>query len=75
MKRFFFDYQAKDEVWLDYGGQEFSDAVGALDFAKEIVTGLRNSLTTDWSKWTIEVRAMNGERYFALPIAGELPLT
>lgn len=74
MKRFFFDYHAKDEVCLDFCGQEFSDAGSALDFASEIVMGLKHSLTTDWSKWSVEVRAVDGERYFSLPIAAELPI-
>lgn len=73
MKRFFFDYKAKDELLLDYRGQEFTNAAGAFDFAQEIVQDLKHSLNTDWSEWSVEVCAADGEKYFSFPVACEMP--
>lgn len=71
MKRFFFDYKAKDESLLDYRGQEFTNAASALEFAQEIVQHLTHSLATDWSGWSVEVHAADGEKYFSFPVACE----
>lgn len=71
MKRFFFDYKGKDAVLLDYRGQEFMNPAGAFDFAQEIVLDLKNSLSADWNGWSIEVRAVDGEKFFSLPVECE----
>ena len=72
MKRYFFDYKAKNEWLLDYGGQEFPTAASALDFAQEIVQNLKHSLAHDWSAWCVEVRGADGERCFCFPVGRQL---
>ena len=72
MKRFFFDYTAKDQSLFDYRGQEFRNAASALDFAQETVHSLKHSLSTDWTGWSVDVRTADGEKCFSLPIESEL---
>ncbi|MGB6503158.1 MAG: hypothetical protein WBE99_06825 [Xanthobacteraceae bacterium] len=72
MKRFFFDYKAKDALLLDYRGQEFTNPAGAFDFAQEMAFGLKHSISVDWNGWSIEVRATDGEKIFSLPIECEM---
>ncbi len=72
MKRFFFDYTAKDQALLDYGGHEFRTAVGALEFAQEIAHSLKHSISSDWTGWSIEVRTADGEKFISLPVESEL---
>jgi hypothetical protein len=72
MKRYFFDYRAKNEWLLDYRGHEFPTAASALDFAQETVQNLKHSLAHDWSAWCVEVRAADGEKYFSFPVGHEL---
>lgn len=68
MKRFFFDYTAKNQSLFDYRGQEFGSAAGAIEFAQEIAQSLTHSLSTDWEGWSVEVRGVDGEKVFCLPI-------
>jgi hypothetical protein len=71
MKRFFFDYTTRNETLLDYGGQEFRSAQGALQFAEEIALSLKNSMSNSWTGWTVEVRNPEGKRFYSLPVEGE----
>ena len=72
MKRFFFDYKAKEDLLLDYRGQDFTTARSACEFAQEIVQNLKHSLDTDWSGWSVEVHTADGEKYFSFPVGCEL---
>ena len=72
MKRFFFDYTAKDQSLFDYRGQEFRSAASALDFAQEIVQNLKHSMATNWAGWSVDVRTADGEKYFSLPVDSDL---
>ena len=68
MMRFFFDYSTKDQSLLDYRGDEFRSAEGAMEFAQAIVQDLGNSLSREWTGWSIEVRDINGSKFCSLPI-------
>ena len=56
MTRFFFDYTAKEQSLLDYGGHEFRSSQAAIDFAQAIAQDLRHSLNGNWLGWSVEVR-------------------
>jgi hypothetical protein len=68
MTRFFFDYTAKEESLLDYGGHEFRSSQAAIEFAQTIAQHLKHSLSGNWSGWTVEVRNASGMRVLALPV-------
>jgi hypothetical protein len=68
MQRFFFDYLAKEQSLLDYRGQEFREVQGAIEFAEAIVQDLKQSLTTNWDGWSVEVRNAAGERFCAFSV-------
>lgn len=68
MKRYFFDYMAKDQSLLDYGGHEFRNAQAAIEFAEAIVQDLSHTLFNDWSGWSVEVRSADGEKFYSLPV-------
>ena len=68
MRRFFFDYRAKDGSLFDYRGQEFHSIPAALEFAESIAQDLMHSLTRNWRGWSVEVRNAQGERYFSVPV-------
>ena len=48
MTRFFFDYTAKEQSLLDYGGHEFRSSQAAIEFAEAIAHDLKHSLTENW---------------------------
>jgi hypothetical protein len=68
MTRFFFDYTAKEQSLLDYGGHEFSSSQGAIEFAEAIAHDLKHSLTENWRGWSVEVRNATGMRLLSLPV-------
>jgi Domain of unknown function (DUF6894) len=72
VKRFFFDYTAKNESLFDYRGQEFGSPAGAIEFAQEIAQSLQHSLSMDWVGWSVEVRGADGEKFYSLAIDGGL---
>ena len=68
MTRFFFDYTAREQSLLDYGGHEFRSSQAAIEFAQAIAQDLKHSLTSNWLGWSVEVRHPNGTRLFSLPV-------
>jgi hypothetical protein len=68
MTRFFFDYTAKEQSLLDYGGHEFRSSQAAIEFAEAIAQDLKHSLTENWLGWSVEVRNANGMRLLSLPV-------
>ena len=68
MTRFFFDYTAKEESLLDYGGHEFPSSGAAIDFAQAIAHHLKHSLTDNWRGWCVEVRNATGNRLLSVPV-------
>lgn len=71
MKRFFFDYRAKDRSLFDYLGQEFRSPQGAIEFAEAIAQDLRHSLSNNWAGWWVEVRNAEGEKFYTLSVETE----
>jgi hypothetical protein len=69
MTRFFFDYTAKEQSLLDYGGHEFPSSGAAIEFAEAIAHDLKHSLTDNWHGWCVEVRNVSGMRLLSLPVA------
>ena len=69
MTRFFFDYTAKEQSLLDYGGHEFRSPQAAVEFAEAIAHDLKHSLTENWLGWSVEVRNATGMRLLSLPVA------
>jgi hypothetical protein len=72
--RFFFDCKAKDHSLYDYQGSEFPSVQGAIEFAETTAQMLRNSLTGEWSCWSIEVRDTVGKKILSLPIGAATPI-
>jgi hypothetical protein len=68
MMRFFFDYTTKDQSLLDYKGDEFRSAQGAIEYAEAIAQDLTHNLTTNWTGWAIEVRNPESKKFLSLPI-------
>jgi hypothetical protein len=68
MTRFFFDYTAKEQSLLDYGGHEFSSFAGASEFAQAVAQDLKYSLSGDWLGWCVEVRNAHGKRLLTLAV-------
>jgi hypothetical protein len=68
MKRFFFDYTKKDQLLLDYRGNEFHSSHAAIDFAKAIAQDLKHRICDDWNGWSVEVRNVEGQKFFSLPV-------
>jgi len=68
MTRFFFDYTAKEQSLLDYGGHEFRSSQAAMEFAQAIAQDLKHSLSGNWLGWTVEVRNASGVRVLSLPV-------
>jgi hypothetical protein len=68
MTRFFFDYTAKEQSLLDYGGHEFRSSQAAMEFAQAIAQDLKHSLSGNWLGWTVEVRNASGARVLSLPV-------
>jgi hypothetical protein len=66
--RFFFDCKTKDQPLYDYQGTEFRTSQGAFEFAEVMVQHLRDSLSGEWSSWSIEVRDAQGNRLFSMPV-------
>lgn len=70
MTRFFFDYTAKEQSLLDYGGHEFASASAAIEFAQAIAQDLKHSLSGNWLGWCVEVRNASGARLLSVPVDG-----
>jgi hypothetical protein len=68
MKRFFFDYTAKNQAVYDYRGDEFGSIESAIEFAHETANILQHDPTGVWFGWSIEVRNAEGKRFFSLPL-------
>ena len=68
MTRFFFDYTAKEQSLLDYGGHEFRSPQAAIEFAEAIAHDLKHSLSENWRGWSVEVRNAMGMRLLSLPV-------
>jgi hypothetical protein len=68
MTRFFFDYTAREQSLLDYGGHEFRSSQAAMEFAEAIAHDLKHSLTHNWIGWCVEVRNASGARLLSLPV-------
>jgi hypothetical protein len=68
MKRFFFDYTAKDRSLYDYQGDNFLSSKDAYEFAQATALSLKNSLAGDWMGWSVEVRNAEGRKLFSLPV-------
>ena len=68
MTRFFFDYTAKEQSLLDYGGHEFRSSQAAIEFAEAIAQDLKHSLTENWRGWSVEVRNVAGMRLLSVPV-------
>lgn len=68
MMRFFFDYATQGQSLYDYRGDEFRSPQAAVEFARVIVEDLKNSLTSDWMGWCVEVRNADGVKFSSLPI-------
>ena len=68
MTRFFFDYTAKEQSLLDYGGHEFPSSGAAIEFAQAIAHDLRHSLSDNWRGWCVEVRNVAGLRLQSVPV-------
>jgi hypothetical protein len=68
--RFFFDYTTKDQSLYDYQGNEFRNSQNAIEFAEAMAQFLRDSLTGEWSGWSVEVRNAEGKKFFSLPVGG-----
>ena len=66
--RFFIDYTNKDELLLDYQGDEFRSPQFAIEFAHATVQHLKNSLTGDWLGWSVEVRNVEGAKFCSIPV-------
>ncbi len=73
--RFFIDYTAKGQSLYDYQGEEFLSSNDALDFAKATAQALKNNLAGLWKGWSVEVRNVEGKKYFSLPIDSQFALT
>ncbi len=74
MTRYFFDYTTKDQSLYDYQGNEFLNPQSAVEFAEATAQVLRQSLTGEWSNWSIEVRDAQGNRFLALPVGTAAPM-
>jgi len=70
MTRFFFDYTAKEQSLLDYGGHDFPSSGAAIEFAQAIAHDLKHSLSGNWLGWCVEVRNVNGNRLLSVPVDG-----
>ena len=68
MTRFFFDYTAKEQSLLDYGGHEFPSSGAAIEFAQAIAHDLKHSISENWRGWCIEVRNVAGLRLQSVPV-------
>lgn len=68
MTRFFFDYTAKEQSLLDYGGHEFPSSGAAIEFAQAIAHDLKHSLSDNWRGWCVEVRNVAGLRLQSVPV-------
>jgi hypothetical protein len=68
MTRFFFDYTAKEQSLLDYGGHEFPSSGAAIEFAQAIAHDLKHSLSDNWRGWCVEVRNATGNRLLSVPV-------
>jgi hypothetical protein len=68
MRRYFFDYKAKDQSLYDYQGDEFMSSEHAYEFAEATAQSLKNSLRGDWRGWSVEVRNAEGRKLFSLPV-------
>jgi hypothetical protein len=68
MRRFFFDYTAKDQTMYDFRGDEFSSPESAIGFAQEAASLLQHDSTGAWRGWSIEVRDAKGKRIISLPV-------
>ena len=68
MTRFFFDYTAKEQSLLDYGGHEFPSSGAAIEFAQAIAHDLKHSLSENWRGWCVEVRNVAGLRLQSVPV-------
>jgi len=68
MKRYFFDYKAKDQSLYDYQSDEFLSSKHAFEFAEATAQSLKNSLNGNWKGWSVEVRNAEGRKLFSLPV-------
>ena len=66
--RFFFDVTSGEKVIFDYLGLEFTNPSGAIDFAQEKSQFLKDSLSQQWTGWSIEVCSPEGAKLCILPI-------
>jgi hypothetical protein len=72
--RYFFDYTAREKALYDYQGTEFHSSQSAFEFAETMAQVLRNSLTGEWSNWSIEVRDAEGKKFLSLPVGIAAPI-
>jgi hypothetical protein len=70
--RYFFDLTRAERSLLDYKGDEFTSLDAAQDFATMTVHRLANTLSGEWSGWSLEVRNPAGHKYFSLSIGGPM---
>ncbi len=74
--RFFFDYRTFNRSLLDYRGDEFKSAQSAVQYARDVVQNLNNSLSGDWVGWSVEVLDAKGMKFCSLAVdQSELPAT
>lgn len=66
--RYFFDYTTEGQSLLDYRGDEFLSAQGAIEFAEATAQLLTNNLAGDWRGWTVEVRNALGNKLVSFQI-------
>lgn len=66
--RIFFDYRTMDQSLFDYQGEEFRSPEGAIEFAEAIAQDLKNSLSSDWIGWWIEVRNAEGVKLYSVEV-------
>jgi hypothetical protein len=70
MTRFFFDYTAKEQSLLDYGGHEFPSSGAAQEFAQAIAHDLKHSLSENWLGWCVVVKNATGKTLLSVPVDG-----
>ncbi len=66
--RFFFDYKTFNRSLLDYRGDEFRCPQSAVQYARDVVQNLNNSLSGDWVGWSVEVLDAKGMKFCSLAV-------
>jgi hypothetical protein len=72
--RYFFDLIQPERSLFDYRGDEFNSLHAAQDFAMTTAQRLSNTISGEWSGWTVEVRCAAGRKHFSLPINGPMEM-